>query len=96
MSDFWSDLPWSKKELMANVYAIIVLMITATIMLFLKSWVLGIVYWIIWLFYIVVGRGVTCRHCDFLGKPCPTWMMGVIGGKLYKRSDKKHFRENAK
>ncbi|TFG28361.1 MAG: hypothetical protein EU532_05465 [Promethearchaeota archaeon] len=62
-------------------------------MLLLKSWMFLIVYGLIWLFIIFVGRALVCRHCDFLGKKCVTWCMGIIGSKIYKLSDKKDFTE---
>ena len=55
MNDIWSGLPWSKKEIMANFYAIIALMMTATIMLLFKSWILTVIYWLLWLFYFIIG-----------------------------------------
>jgi len=89
-----ADLPWTKKDIWLNLIAIIVLMGLATYMIFVKSWVLLIIYWLIWILYFTVGRYVTCHHCDFLGKACCSWCMGKIGGKLYKRSEKKNFVEN--
>jgi hypothetical protein len=71
----------------------IFLMIFAKIIISMKNWLFLPLYWFIWIIDFVVGRYVTCRHCEFLGQPCPTWCMGIIGGKLYKRSNKKSFTE---
>lgn len=87
------ESPWSKKEICGNLIAIIISMSIATFILFLKSWLFIVLYWLIWVLIIIVGRTLVCRHCDFLGKPCPTWCMGLIGSKLYKRSNKKDFTE---
>jgi len=65
----------------------------ATFMLLLKSWLFVIGYWLIWVILIVVGRALICKHCDFLGEKCVSWCMGILGGMLYKRSDKKDFTE---
>lgn len=65
-----------------------------TIILLLKSWIFVPIYWFFWILYFGIGRYVTCRHCDFLGKTCPSWCMGIIGGKLFERSNKKDFCEN--
>jgi len=88
------SLPWSKKDVWLNLIVILILMGLATYMILVKSWILLIIYWLVWVLYFTVGRYVTCRHCDFLGKACCSWCMGIIGGKLYKRSDKKNFVEN--
>ncbi len=88
-----NEAPWTKKEICGNLIAIIISMSLATFMLVLKSWLFLIGYWLIWVVLIIVGRALVCKHCDFLGKPCPTWCMGIIGSKLYKRSDKKDFTE---
>jgi hypothetical protein len=85
--------PWTNKEICGNLLAIIISMGLATFMLLLKSWLFLIGYWLIWAIMIIVGRALVCRHCNFLGKKCPTWCMGLIGSKLYKRSDKKDFTE---
>ncbi len=85
--------PWTTGEICGNLIAIIISMGFATFILLLKSWFLVIGYWVLWAIVIFVGRALVCRHCDFLGKPCPTWCMGLIGSKLYKRSDKKDFTE---
>ena len=63
------------------------LMSFATIIILMKNWLFLHIYWFIWIIDFVVGRYITCRHCEFLGKPCPTWCMGIIGSKLYKRSE---------
>lgn len=91
-----TDSPWTKKDIWANLIAVLILMSLASYMILVKSWVLLIFYWIMWFLYFTVGRYVVCRHCDYLGKPCATWCMGIIGGKLFKRSDKKNFLENGK
>ncbi len=88
-----SESPWSRNDIVVNLIAIIILMSYATIILLLKSWMFIPIYWLFWGLYFVIGRYVTCRHCDYLGKACPSWCMGKIGGKLYKRSDKKNFAE---
>jgi len=93
MNDIWKDIPWTKKEVYVNFIALLTTIAIGTILLLLKSWLFLIFFWILWILYAVVGRYVTCRHCDFLGKACPSWFMGIIGGKLYKRSDKKCFPE---
>ena len=88
------SLPWTKKDIWLNLIAVLILMGLATYMILVKSWILMIIYWLVWVLYFTVGRYVTCRHCDFLGKACCSWCLGIIGGKLYKRSDKKNFAEN--
>jgi len=85
--------PWTKKEIRGNMIAILISMSLATFILLLKSLLFLLFYWLIWAIIIVVGRAFVCRHCDFLGKPCPTWCMGIIGSKLYTRSNKKDFTE---
>ena len=87
------DSPWTNKEIISNLVAIIILISLATFMIFIKSWLLLPIYWLFWILCIIIGRYFTCRHCDFLGKPCSTWCMGILGGMLYKRSDKKDFTE---
>jgi len=93
MNDIWKDIPWTKKDVYINFFALITTMVIGTLVLALKSWLFLLIFWILWVLYAVVGRYVTCRHCDYLGKACPSWFMGIIGGKLYKRSDKKCFPE---
>ncbi|TFF89628.1 MAG: hypothetical protein EU548_07155 [Promethearchaeota archaeon] len=88
-----NDHPWSKKEILANFVSILILMIYATIILLLKSWFSLLLYWAFWGLYFTVGRYVTCRHCDFLGRACCSWCVGIIGDKLYKRSNAKSFPE---
>lgn len=89
-----SELPWSKKLVQANLIALFVAMGFATYMLLIKSWIFVVIYWILWLLFFTIGRYVSCRHCQFHGKPCTSWCMGIIGGKLYKRSNKEHIFEN--
>lgn len=86
--------PWTKKDIWLNLITILIVMGLATYIILAKSWVLLIIYWLVWILYFTVGRYVTCRHCDFLGKACSSWCLGIIGGKLYRRSDKKNFAEN--
>ena len=86
MNDKFEGLPWSKKEIYANLIAIFTLMIYGSILLLLKNWWGLVLFWIFWILYLIVGRYVTCRHCDYLGKPCCSWCVGVVGEKLYKRS----------
>ena len=93
MKDKWKDIPWTKKEIYANFIALLTTIILGTISLLIMNWGYVLLFWVFWILYAVVGRYVTCRHCDFLGKPCPSWFMGIIGGKLYKRSEKKCFPE---
>jgi hypothetical protein len=88
-----SESPWTKKDIRANLMVIFILVILAIIMIIIKSWIMLVFYWVFWLLYITVGRYVSCRHCDFLGKPCPSWGMGIIGAKFFKRSEKKNFLE---
>jgi len=89
-----SELPWSKRLIQVNLIALIIAMVFSTYMLLIKSWIFVIIYWIAWGLYFTVGRYVSCRHCEFYGKPCTSWCMGLIGGKLYKRSEKKHIFED--
>ena len=92
--DAQDPLPWTEEEIRHNVLAVVSLMILASILLVIQSWLFLPFYWLFWVLYFTVGRYFTCRHCDFLGKPCPSWCMGIIGGWLYKRTDKKDFLEN--
>ncbi len=85
--------PWSKKEICINVVFMAALILFGSILLFLKNIWLLLAYWGLWGVVIIVGRGLACRHCDLLGKACPTWGFGIIGGLLYSRSDKKDFTE---
>jgi hypothetical protein len=85
--------PWNKNEIILNLLVFVITIILATYMLLLQSWILLIIYWTIWLLFIFLGRFMICRHCDYLGKSCPTLCMGIIAGKLYKRSSKKNFTE---
>ena len=87
-------LPWSKNLIRANLITLVVAMIFGTYILILISWISLIIYWVFWLVFFTLGRYVSCRHCDFLGKPCPSWCMGIIGGKLFKRSQKEHIFED--
>jgi len=88
-----SETPWTKNDIRANLTSIIILVILAIIMIIIKSWIMLVLYCVFWIFYITLGRYVSCRHCDFLGKPCPSWNMGIIGAKLFKRSEKKNIFE---
>ncbi len=90
------ESPWTKKDIRINLIAVIILMILANYLILLKSWTLIFIYWFNWIIVIIVGRYLACRHCDFLGEKCPSWCMGVIGGLLYKRSEKKDFTETKK
>ena len=93
MDDLFEGIPWSKKEVYANLLAILTLLVYGSIIILLKSWIFLIAFWIFWLLYLVVGRYVTCRHCDYLGKACCSWCVGIVGGKLYKRSKLQSFPE---
>ena len=93
MNDIWKDIPWTKKDVYINFIALITTLVMGTITLALKSWLFLLIFWLLWALYAVVGRYVTCRHCEYYGKACPSWLMGLIGAKLYKRSDKKCFIE---
>jgi hypothetical protein len=91
-----NDSPWSKKNLNINIIALISLITVGTIIIIWRSTYPVIylpLYFLAWIFYYTVGGYYTCRHCDFLGKPCPSWNKGVLAGKLYKRTDKKTFME---
>jgi hypothetical protein len=83
---------WTSIDIRINLITLFILVGFSTFMLVIKAqWVLLILYYVCWGLYIVVGRYVTCRHCDYLGKACPSWCMGILGGKLYKRSAKRNF-----
>ena len=91
-----NDSPWSKKSLIVNSVALISLIIVGTIIILWRSTYPVIylpLYYVAWVFYFTVGSYYTCRHCDFLGKPCPSWNKGIIAGVLFKRTDKKTFME---
>lgn len=91
--------PWSKKSINANLIALVTLITLGTIIILYRAiyWVYYLpLYWLFWGLFFTVGGYFTCRHCDFLGEPCPTWYRGVIAGKLFKRSDKKSFMDNPK
>ncbi|HUY01152.1 MAG TPA: hypothetical protein VMV49_16450 [Candidatus Deferrimicrobium sp.] len=83
--------PWTSFDININLILLFIFLGFATFILAIKSWIFLVVFWVFILLYIVVGRYVTCRHCDYLGKPCPSWCMGIIGAKLYKRSEKENF-----
>ncbi|MDD1776602.1 MAG: hypothetical protein LUQ65_00410 [Candidatus Helarchaeota archaeon] len=84
--------PWTTFDIRINLTIVLILIGFSIFMLALKAfWVFLGLYILCWGLYIVVGRYVTCRHCDFLGKACPSWCMGILGGKLYKRSTKRNF-----
>ncbi len=88
--------PWVKKSLNRNLISLILLITLGTIIISLRTTYPIIylpMYFICWVFYFTVGSYFTCRHCDFLGKPCPSWNKGIIAGKIFKRSDKKNFME---
>ncbi|MFX0073700.1 MAG: hypothetical protein ACFFAO_21690 [Candidatus Hermodarchaeota archaeon] len=84
---------WTKTEIWLSLVMLIVSMCLATYMLFIKSWVFLVIYWLLWIIVFILGRYLVCRHCNLLGHPCPTWCFGIIGGLLYKRSEKKDFTE---
>jgi len=91
--------PWSKKSINANLISIISLITIGTVIILYRAinWMLYLpLYFLFWILFFLIGSFFACRHCDFLGKPCPTWYRGVIAGKLFKRSDKKTFMENPK
>ncbi len=88
-----SGAPWTKRDITLNLIALISLVTFASFILIIKNWIFLLIYGLFWVIYIFVGRYVTCRHCDYLGKPCPSWNMGLIASKLYTRSDKKNFAE---
>jgi len=84
--------PWTSFDIRINLIIVLILIGFSIVILAVKFlWVFLGLYILCWGLYIVVGRYVTCRHCDFLGKPCPSWCMGILGGKLYKRSNKRNF-----
>jgi len=86
------ESPWNTFDITINLVILFIAIGLSTAMLVLKAlWIYLGIYYLCWGLYIIVGRYVTCRHCDFLGKPCPSWFMGMIAGKLYKRSDKPNF-----
>ena len=94
-----NDSPWSKKSLNVSILVLILLIIVGTIIILTRTTYPLIylpLYYLAWIFYYTVGGYYTCRHCDFLGKPCPTWNKGIIAGKLFKRTDKKTFMEIAR
>jgi hypothetical protein len=94
-----NDSPFSKKSINANLIAIISLMVLGTIIILNKvkyTWFYLPLYWLFWGLFFIVGGYFSCRHCNFLGKRCPTWNRGIIAGKLFKRSDKKSFMDNPK
>ena len=93
MKNIFEGIPWSKKEVTANLIAIFTLLVYGSIIILLKNWFGLIIFWIFWVLYLVVGRYVTCRHCDYLGKACCSWCVGIVGGKLYKRSKLRSFPE---
>jgi len=91
-----NDSPWSKKNLNLNIIALILLIAVGTIIILFRTtypFIYLPLYFLTWIFYFTVGGYFTCRHCDFLGKPCPSWNKGIVAGKLFKRSDKKNFME---
>ena len=93
MNELFEGIPWSKKEVYINLIAILSLVIYGSVILLLKNWLGAIIFWIFWFLYLIVGRYVTCRHCDYLGKACCSWCVGIVGGKLYKRSKLRSFPE---
>ena len=89
------ESPWTTFDIAINLVILGITLGIAIFMLVLKAAWLYLGIWIAMvLLYIFLGRYVTCRHCDYLGKPCPSWCMGIIGGLLYKRSEKKNFCED--
>ena len=87
------EIPWSRNEIYVNLLLMIILITFGSAIIILKYWLIVLVFWLFFGLYLVVGRYVTCRHCDFLGKPCCSWCVGIIGDKLYKRSQVKSFPE---
>ena len=86
------ESPWTAFDIRSNLIMVLILIGFSIVILAMKFlWVFLGLYVLCWGLYIIVGRYVTCRHCDFLGKPCPSWCMGILGGKLYKRSNKRNF-----
>ena len=85
-------LPWTKFEILINLIVMLVYLAFSTAMLIIRaSWLFLIIFWVMIILYMTVGRYTTCRHCEYLGKPCPSWCMGIIGAKLYTRSEKENF-----
>ncbi|TFG05108.1 MAG: hypothetical protein EU539_09765 [Promethearchaeota archaeon] len=84
---------WTKNEIWLSLGLLLISMGLASFMLIRKNWIFFFIYWLLWFIVIILGRYLVCRHCNFLGKPCPTWCFGIIGGFLYKRSNKKDFTE---
>jgi hypothetical protein len=88
------DSPWTKFDIVINLIILISLLAFSTVILILKAaWVYLGLFWVVFVVgYMLIGRYVTCRHCDHLGKPCPSWCMGIIGKFWgFKRSGKKNF-----
>ncbi|MHA1263669.1 MAG: hypothetical protein ACTSRS_00385 [Candidatus Helarchaeota archaeon] len=92
-----NESPWTTKDITLNLGVLISLVILASVMLILKAfWLFLALFWIDFILgFMIIGRYVTCRHCDYLGKPCPSWCMGIIGKWLgFQRSAKKNFCED--
>ena len=88
------ESPWSSWDVRLNFIAIVILWAFGTYILAIKCWIMLIVFWIFWALYFTIGRYMTCRHCDFLGKPCPSWNVGILAKMMgMKRSEKKNFYE---
>ncbi|MHA1356846.1 MAG: hypothetical protein ACTSRC_01920 [Candidatus Helarchaeota archaeon] len=86
------DIPWTKFDIRINLVLMISFLVYSTIILILKTaWLFLIIFWVMFALYMTLGRYTTCRHCDYLGKACPSWCMGIIGAKLYTRSEKENF-----
>jgi len=86
-----SESPWSSFDIKINFIMFIVQVVYSTVILLLYNWIFLVIYWIFWGLYMTLGRYVTCRHCEYYGKACPSWCMGLIGAKLFKRSEKENF-----
>jgi hypothetical protein len=88
-----ADVPWTRWEIATIVSLFVFSMVLATYMLSVKSWMFVAIYWAIWILFFSLGRFMVCRHCDYIGRPCPTLCMGMLAGRLFTRSDKKDFTE---
>jgi len=89
------ESPWNSWDVRINFIAIVALWVFGTYMLAIKCWRPLLAFWVFWVLYFTIGRYMTCRHCDFLGRPCPSWNMGILAAKMgMKRSEKKNFYED--
>ena len=82
---------WNIFDIYANLIFLIINIIMGVFILINNSILYLILYIIFWVCYIIIGRYFTCRDCDFIGKLCPSWCMGIIAKFLYKRSERPHF-----